>query len=151
MREISYVMVKPGFANDKSVINEIKKRLNKNGLNIVEEGYVRYDSDRAKKHYHEHIGKGFYDELENYITSDKVYGMKVEGESAISIIRKLIGSTKNPEVGTIRYDIPKLLGMEIRMTENVVHASDCESASKEELAIFEELKMENSLQDDFCL
>ncbi len=150
MTEVSYVMVKPGFANDKRVINEIKRRLFSKGLQIVEETYVKYDAKRAQKHYHEHVGKGFYQELEDYITSDKVYGMKVVGEEAISVIRQLIGSTKNPEIGTIRYDIPKLLGKEIRITENVVHASDCENASKEELKIFEELKKEKSLNDDFC-
>lgn len=150
MKEVSYVMVKPGFANDKRVINEIKRRLFSKGLQIVEEAYVKYDAKRAQEHYHEHVGKGFYQELENYITSDKVYGMKVVGEEAISVIRQLIGSTKNPEIGTIRYDIPKFLGKEIRITENVVHASDCENASKEELKIFEELKKEKALEDDFC-
>lgn len=139
MKQTSYVMVKPGFANNDKVIAEVKKRLKENGISILEEGFIRYDEAHAKRHYHEHVGKSFYPELEAYITSDKAYGMKVEGEDAIARIRALAGSTKNPEPGTIRYDIPEMLKVERRITENVVHSSDSEEAAKLELAIFKEL------------
>lgn len=139
MKQTSYVMVKPGFANNDKVVAEVKKRLKENGISILEEGFIRYDEAHAKRHYHEHAGKSFYPELEAYITSDKAYGMKVEGEDAIARIRALAGSTKNPEPGTIRYDIPEMLGIERRITENVVHSSDSEEAAKLELAIFKEL------------
>lgn len=139
MKQTSYVMVKPGFANNDKVVAEVKKRLKENGISILEEGFIRYDEAHAKRHYHEHVGKSFYPELEAYITSDKAYGMKVEGEDAIARIRALAGSTKNPEPGTIRYDIPEMLGIERRITENVVHSSDSEEAAKLELAIFKEL------------
>ena len=139
MKQTSYVMVKPGFADNDKVVAEVKKRLKENGISILEEGFIRYDEAHAKRHYHEHVGKSFYPELETYITSDKAYGMKVEGEDAISRIRALAGSTKNPEPGTIRYDIPEMLGVERRITENVVHSSDSEEAAKLELAIFKEL------------
>lgn len=139
MKQTSYVMVKPGFANNDKVVAEVKKRLKENGISILEEGFIRYDEAHAKRHYHEHVGKSFYPELEAYITSDKAYGMMVEGENAIARIRVLAGSTKNPEPGTIRYDIPEMLGIERRITENVVHSSDSEEAAKLELAIFKEL------------
>ncbi|MDY2695725.1 MAG: nucleoside-diphosphate kinase [Eubacteriales bacterium] len=143
MIEQSYVMVKPEFANNKQVIAEVKKRLQAKGIVILEESYINYDEKRAKMHYHEHVGKGFYPELEKYITSDKAYGMKVQGENAIAVIRALAGSTKNPEPGTIRYDIPKALGLERRITENVVHSSDSPESAKLELAIFEQLAKEH--------
>ena len=143
MIEQSYVMVKPEFANNKQVIAEVIKRLQAKGIVILEESYINYDENRAKMHYHEHVGKGFYPELEKYITSDKAYGMKVEGENAIAVIRALAGSTKNPEPGTIRYDIPKALGLERRITENVVHSSDSLESAKLELAIFEQLAKEH--------
>ena len=143
MREISYVMVKPEFANNKQVIAEVIKRLQAKGIVILEESYINYDEKRAKMHYHEHVGKGFYPELEKYITSDKAYGMKVQGENAIAVIRALAGSTKNPEPGTIRYDIPKALGLERRITENVVHSSDSPESAKLELSIFEQLAKEH--------
>ena len=77
--------------------------------------------------------------MERYITSDIAYGMIVEGENAIAEIRAVVGSTKNPAEGTIRYEIPKMLGLELRITENVVHASDSVAAAEREIAIFEDM------------
>ena len=97
-----------------------------------------YSIEDARKHYTAHVGKDFYPALEKYITSDIAFGMIVEGENAIEKIRELIGSTKNPAEGTIRYDIPKMLGLELRVRENVVHASDSTEAAEQEIKIFED-------------
>ena len=142
MLEKSYVMVKPEFANKPEVVEEVKNQLlNKaeNKLTILKGEYIHYTSEYAKKHYAEHVGKDFYPELENYITSDVAYGMIVEGENAIAQIRAIVGSTKNPAEGTIRYEIPKMLGLELRITQNVVHASDSTAAAEREIAIFEDI------------
>jgi len=139
MLEKSYVMVKPEFASNEKVVNEVKNRLSNAGLNILKGEYVRYNAEDAKKHYAEHVGKGFYPELEEYITSDVAYGMIVEGENAIAQIRALVGATKNPAEGTIRYDIPKMMGLELRITQNVVHASDATTSAEREIAIFESM------------
>ena len=155
MKQISYVMVKPGFANNKKVVEYIKAQLRACGLEIVEEAEVRYTRAYAQKHYAEHFrgsyenAKGFYRELEDYIVSDKAYGMKVVGEDAIAKIRAIVGSTMKidketgrkilPPEGTLRRDIPEFLGQEHDMTKNVVHASDSQEAAINELAIFEEL------------
>lgn len=140
MKEKSYVMVKPEFANKSVVIYMVKTRLAAAGLKVEEESFVKYNVEHARRHYHEHVGKGFYPDLENYITSDKAYGMVVSGENAIAKIREICGSTKNPASGTIRHDIPKLLGLEIRVTQNVVHSSDSPAAAEKEIAIFHDLK-----------
>ena len=142
MLEKSYVMVKPEFANKPEVVEEVKNQLlNKaeNKLTILKGEYIHYTSEYAKKHYAEHVGKDFYPELENYITSDVAYGMIVEGENAIAQIRAIVGSTKNPAEGTIRYEIPKMLGLELRITQNVVHASDSTAAAERDIAIFEDI------------
>ena len=140
MLERTYVMVKPEFANDHKVIREIQKRLYLGkgaGLSLVKSSYIQYDVEDAKKHYAEHIGKDFYPALEKYITSDIAFGMILEGEDAIARIREIVGSTKNPAEGTIRFDIPKMMGLELRVTQNVVHASDSVEAAEREIAIFE--------------
>lgn len=137
MKELSYVMVKPEFANNHSVIAEVKNRLTDAGLEITKASYIQYSVEDAQAHYAEHVGKDFYPALEKYITSDIAYGMIVEGEDAIATIRELVGSTKNPDKGTIRYDIPVMLGLEHRVRENVVHASDCVESAEKEIAIFE--------------
>lgn len=142
MIEKSYVMVKPEFANKPEVVEEVKKQLcekAKSKLTILKGEYIRYQKEDAKKHYAEHVGKDFYPNLERYITSDIAYGMIVEGENAIAEIRAVVGSTKNPAEGTIRYEIPKMLGLELRITENVVHASDSVAAAEREIAIFEDM------------
>ena len=142
MLEKSYVMIKPEFANHPEVIQEVKNQLltkSENTLSIIKAEYIQYTSEDAKKHYAEHIGKDFYPDLEKYITSDIAYGMIVEGENAISQIRSTIGSTKNPAKGTIRYEIPKMLGLELRITENVVHASDSTESAEREISIFENI------------
>jgi len=148
MLERSYVMVKPEFANHPEVIEEIKNQLLKksqNSLTILKSEYIKYTTENAKKHYAEHVGKDFYPNLEKYITSDKAYGMIVEGDNAISLIRSIVGSTKNPAEGTIRYEIPKQLGLELRVTENVVHASDSTESAEKEIDIFEDLLNEDIL------
>lgn len=135
----SYVMIKPEFANYGIVIEEVKRRLEEAGLEIVEERFVCYDKQSADKHYAEHIGKDFYPKLLEYITSDKAYGMIVEGENAIEKIRAIAGSTKDPAQGTIRHDIPLMLGIERRVTQNVVHSSDSEESARREIAIFDDM------------
>ena len=147
MKETSYVMVKPGFADDKKVIETIKGRLTGVGLKIEKEAYVKYDVEHARAHYAAHVNEEFYPKLEKYITGSKAYGMIVTGESAISTIRALVGATKNPDEGTIRYDIPKMLGLPLRVTENVVHASDGTEAAEKEIAIFNELVKKNINQN----
>lgn len=142
MLEKSYVMVKPEFASKPEVVEEVKNQLlskAENKLTILKGEYIHYTSEYAKKHYAEHVGKDFYPDLEKYITSDVAYGMIVEGENAIAQIRAIVGSTKNPAEGTIRYEIPKMLGLELRITQNVVHASDSTAAAEREIAIFEDI------------
>jgi nucleoside-diphosphate kinase len=145
MKERSYVMVKPEFANYPEVIKEVLNQLlteQGKGLSLIKGDYVTYTTETARKHYAEHVGKDFYPGLEAYITSDKAYGMIIEGEDAIAQIRAIVGSTKNPAEGTIRHEIPRLLGLEERVTQNVVHASDSVASAEREIAIFEEMLAE---------
>lgn len=145
----TYVMIKPHFANYEIVIKEIKRRLAALNLNIIKEGFVKYEAEDSRKHYEEHLGKAFYPNLEEYITSDKAYGMILEGEGAIEKVRNIAGSTIKkdketgelilPPVGTIRRDIADMLGEECRLTENVLHSSDSEKSAANEIDIFENL------------
>ena len=105
-------------------------------MKIIACGYIQYTQETAKQHYAAHVGKDFYPALEKYITSDVAYGMIVEGENAIATIRAIVGPTNNPEEGTIRFDIPKMLGIPRRKQENVAHSSDCKEAAKIEGEIF---------------
>lgn len=144
--EKSYVMIKPEFANYQWVVKEVQTRLEKVGLHIVCAGYVKYSAKEAKVHYAEHIEKSFYPELEGYITSDKAYGMVVVGENAIKRVRYIVnGPEKIPTPGSIRYDIPKLLGRELDITKNVIHASDKPESAENEEKIFRALLQDTAV------
>ena len=153
--EKSFVMIKPRFANNQKVIDYVKEKLTNAGLKIISEEFKKYSIENAQKHYAEHFlgsyenAKPFYKNLENYITSDKVYGMEIHGENAIKTIRELVGSTIKtnketgekilPAKGTIRYEVPILLNEEHGITENVIHASDSPEAAERELNIFKNM------------
>ena len=123
MKQLTYIMVKPEFAEMPDVINLVKKEAQENGMEILREKFVMYTKELAQKHYAEHFrgsyenAKGFYLGLEEYITSGRAYGMVMEGENAIAHYRKIMGAT-NPAVadeGTIR----KTYAMSIN--QNTVH------------------------------
>ena len=136
--ERTYIMVKPHFANFPKVIDLVKKEAVSAGMQIVDEKFIKYSVADAQKHYAEHFrgsyenAKGFYKELENYITSDKAYGMVMVGEDAIAKMRAIIKR--------LRLEVPAMLGEEPRMTENVLHGSDCVESANNEIAIFNSLK-----------
>ena len=124
MKEISYVMIKPGFLQHES---EIVKRLETVGTITKRQKMLLNDSILAA-HYAEHVGKGFYAELVNYMKSGEVIGYQVEGEEGlIGRIRTIVGSTKDPAEGTIRHDFG--IG---EITRNVIHASDSPAAGEAE-------------------
>ena len=137
MKQLTYIMVKPEFAEKEEVIELVKKEAREAGMEILREKFVRYTVDVAQKHYAEHFrgsyenAKGFYKELEDYITSDKAYGMVMVGENAITEMRTIIKR--------LRLEVPAMLGEEPRMTENVLHGSDCIESAENEIAIFNTL------------
>ena len=87
---------------------------------------------QAAQHYAEHDGKPFYPDLVEFITSAPVVAMVLEGPSAVSTVRTMMGAT-NPldsAPGTIRGDYALEIG------ENAVHGSDSTASAERELAIY---------------
>ena len=120
MKEISFVMIKPGFLDHEK---EIVERLKKVG-EITKRKQMRLSDELLAAHYAEHVGKPFYAGLCQYMKSGEVVGFQVEGEEGlIAKIRELVGATKNPAAGTIRHDFG--IG---EVTRNVIHASDSPKA-----------------------
>lgn len=138
--EKSYVMIKPEFANEEWIVDEVGKRIKDAGLDIIASGYIRYDKTAARVHYAEHLEKSFYPELEGYIVSDVAFGMIVQGDDAIKRIRMIVnGPEKKPTPGSIRYDIPTKMGKELDITKNVIHASDKPESEMVEELVFKAL------------
>jgi len=88
--------------------------------------------EQAADHYAEHSEKPFYPGLVEFITSGPVVAMVVEGDSAVSTVRGMMGAT-NPldsAPGTIRGDFALEIG------ENIVHGSDSPANGEREIAIY---------------
>jgi len=129
--ERSFFMVKPDGV-ERGLIGEVISRVEKKGLRIVAMETLRVDKALARKHYAEHKGKPFFEDLVAYITSGPCVTMVVEGENAINFLREMIGKTnpKEAAAGTIRGDFG------IDTQHNVVHASDSQESAKREIALF---------------
>ena len=138
MKQLTYIMVKPEFAEKPEVIELVKKEAREAGMEILREKFVKYSVEVAQKHYAEHFrgsyenAKGFYMAVENYITSGRAYGMVMEGENAIETMRAIIKRLRTvvPPVS----DDP-----EVNLTKNVLHGSDCVESAEKEIAIFDSM------------
>ena len=132
--ERTLVIIKPDGVR-KRLIGEIISRFENRGLKIAELKLVRFSVEAARRLYDIHEGKDFFDDLVNFVTSGAVVAMILEGESAVSVVRSMIGATNPLEAqpGTIRGDFALSIG------ENIVHAADSpERAQKEIVLLFEE-------------
>ena len=130
-RETTLVLVKPDGMR-RGLAGEIVARLERRGLELRGVRLLRITKAMARKHYAEHVGKPFFDGLVEFITSGPVLAMAVSGESAISVVRAMMGVTNPVDAapGTMRGDLA------IELQENVVHGSDSKASAKRELALF---------------
>ena len=129
--ERTLVLVKPDGVR-RGLIGEVIRRLEARGLTIAAMRMLQMDKEMATKHYEEHVGKGFFDDLVTFITGGPLVAMAVEGEEAIATVRTTMGATdpKKAAPGTIRGDLAT------ELTENIVHGSDSETSAVRELALF---------------
>ena len=126
------VLCKPD-AVERSLVGEIISRFEKKGLKIVALRMLVIGPDLAEKHYAEHVGKPFYDDLVDFIGRSPAVAMVIEGpEDTWEIVRKMMGATNaaQAEPGTIRGDFSALF------TENLVHGSDSAESAEREIEIF---------------
>ena len=126
------VICKPD-AVERGLSGEIVARLERKGLRLVAAELRRLDRDTAGRHYAEHEGKGFYDDLLSFITRSPVLVMVVEGpDDTWQIVRNMMGATNpaNAAPGTIRGDLALDTG------ENLVHGSDSAESAAREIGIF---------------
>jgi nucleoside-diphosphate kinase len=129
--ENTFIMVKPdGVA--RGLVGEVISRFERKGLTLERIRHLTIDETLARRHYEEHVGKPFFPELVDFITSGPVVAMEWSGESAILVCRGLMGATdpKQAAPGTIRGD----LGLVV--THNIIHGSDGPESAARELAIF---------------
>ena len=127
----TFVICKPD-AVERGLSGEIIVRLERKGLRLVAAELRQIDEATATTHYGEHVGKPFFDDLVSFITSGPVLALAVAGQSAIGVVRTMMGAT-NPldsAPGTIRGDFA------LELSENIVHGSDSPASAERELALF---------------
>jgi nucleoside-diphosphate kinase len=129
--ERTLVLIKPSGVR-RGLIGDIISRMERRGLHIKVARLLAVTEEMAAQHYAEHVDKPFYAELAENITSGPVFAMVVEGPSAVSVVRRMMGATNPLDAapGTVRGD----LGLSVR--ENVVHSADSMESANREIAIF---------------
>ena len=127
----TFVICKPD-AVERGLVGEIISRFERKGLRIVAMEHRTLDRDTLAKHYEEHVGKGFYDDLVSFMSRGPAVVLVVEGpQDTFKVVRTMMGATNPRESapGTIRGDFG------IELTENLVHGSDSSDSAARELAL----------------
>jgi nucleoside-diphosphate kinase len=132
MSDRTLVLLKPD-AVERGLVGQIVQRFELKGLKIVAMDLRNLAADTLARHYEEHVGKGFFDDLVGFMSRGPVVAMVLEGpQDTWEVVRTLVGATnpRKADPGSIRGD------MGIDLTENLVHASDSLASAARETGIF---------------
>ncbi len=131
MSERTLVLLKPDAVR-RGLVGEILARFERKSLVIRAMRLERISDGHADAHYAEHVEKGWYPELRAFITGGPLVALVLEGDSAVEVVRGMIGSTdgRKAAAGTVRGDY-SLSG-----SQNLVHASDSPESALRELALW---------------
>ena len=129
--ERTLILIKPDGVQ-RRLSGRILTRLEERGLKIVGLKMLQVTQELSRRHYAEHVNKGFYPLLEEFITSGPVVAIVAEGPQAISVVRAMMGPTNGRDAapGTIRGDY----GLSRQM--NLMHGSDGPEAAKREIETY---------------
>lgn len=129
--ERTLAIVKPD-AVARGKIGEIIRRFEDAGLRVSGLKMVHISKTEAQQFYHVHRGRPFFDSLTTFMSSGPAVVMVLEGETAVTRVRAIMGATDpaRAEPGTIRYDLATNIEL------NVVHGSDSLEAAAFEIPYF---------------
>lgn len=168
-QERSLVILKPD-AVQRSLIGEIIGRLERTGLKCTAMKMFMADEARLVQHYNKNdewflkkgtrvvedlkaqgraiekepieYGRDIIRTIVHYMEAGPVVGMVFEGNEAVAVVSKLVGSTepKTSDVGTIRGDYTvdsySHAAYENRAVRNLVHQSESPEEAEREIAIW---------------
>jgi nucleoside-diphosphate kinase len=142
--EQTLVLIKPD-GMQRGLVGEILKRFEQRGLKLVGLKMVQADKNLAEQHYTESIaekhGEHVRESLLQFVTEHPVIAMVIQGSDAISLVRKIVGSTfpGEADIGTIRGDYCHASKAYVRAKnkpQNLVHASENQEDAKKELGLW---------------
>lgn len=142
-KERTLVLLKPD-AVQRNLVGEIVGRFERAGLKIVGMKFVLPTKEQTYTHYkiNPNLPEKILNHLVKFLTASPVVAVVLEGNKAIPIARKLIGSTEplQSDVGTIRGDYTLdsygLADADGRAVRNLVHASASESDAEQEIKVW---------------
>jgi nucleoside-diphosphate kinase len=132
MSDRTLVLLKPD-AVERGLIGQIVGRFEAKNLKVVAMELRTLSQELLARHYEEHVGKGFYADLVEFMSRGPVVAMVLEGpEDTWEVVRTMMGATnpRSAAPGTIRGDLG------ILFTENLVHGSDSLASAQREIGIF---------------
>jgi nucleoside-diphosphate kinase len=163
MYQETLVILKPD-ALERNLVGAIIDRFEREGLKIIDvRFYAKVDQEMLSRHYPDSMAESLgkkaqlsslgitdsvahglkvLDRLKRYFTRNPVLAIKLSGEDAIALVRKITGYTDpaTAEKGTIRGDfgidsIAKSTA-DKRACENLIHASGNPEEAKHELSLW---------------
>lgn len=131
MVERTFVLLKPD-AVQRALVGEIVDRFELRGLKLVGMKMLRVSRSLGETYYAEHKGKAFFEPLMAYVTAGPVVAIVLEGDGAVTAVRKMMGKTNSAdaEPGTIRGDLA------LTIERNVIHGSDSPESARREIGLF---------------
>lgn len=131
MSTLTFGIIKPDAVragNHGAIIQKISDA----GFTIRGMKLIHQTRKQAKGFYAVHTGKGFFDELTEFMSSGPCVVLALEKENAVPAWRELMGATNPADAadGTIRKDFAASIG------ENAVHGSDSDENAAIEISYF---------------
>ena len=129
--ERTFSIVKPDAVR-RNLIGKIYDRFETGGLRVIASRMIQLTRSQAQDFYAVHRERPFYNDLVDYMTSGPVVVQVLEGESAITRNREIMGATNPADAapGTIRADFAE------SVEANAVHGSDAPETAQEEISFF---------------
>ena len=129
--ERTFSIVKPDAVR-RDLIGKIYDRFETGGLRVIASRMIQLTRSQAQDFYAGHRSRPFYNDLVDYMTSGPVVVQVLEGESAITRNREIMGATNPADAapGTIRADFAE------SVEANAVHGSDAPETAREEISFF---------------
>jgi nucleoside-diphosphate kinase len=124
-------IIKPD-ATRRNLTGKINARFEDKGLKIVAQKRLQLTKAQAEAFYAVHKARPFFGELVSFMISGPVVAQVLEGESAVTANRDIMGATdpKKAAPGTIRKDFAESI------EANSVHGSDSAENAATEIAFF---------------
>src|SRR5438874_6316161 len=124
-------IIKPD-ATRRNLTGQIIARFEKSGLRVVAQKRLLLSRAQAEAFYAVHRQRPFFSGLVTFMTSGPVVVQVLEGDSAVTRSREIMGATDPAKAapGTIRKDFAE------NIEANSVHGSDSPETAAEEIRFF---------------